>query len=219
MDTREQTRASGGLWNYPRSTYSKETQDLLRTMMQEAKLNNLQRKEIEKCLQNGKPLPLSSNPTSSAPPPQCKSCKPVKKLPGSQRKRSAEACRSGGSYVREQFRPGPTRDLEEEKRRLQTIFEHGKEKLTAASPPKVSARENVKEKDRIQEVLDEIEERRQFLADMTALGQARQFVHIINSEISQKVQELKLLEKELGSKTEIMLPEEREAFGSKMSDS
>lgn len=34
-------------------------------------------------------------------------------------------------------------------------------------------------------VLDEIEERRQFLADMASLGQAKKYVNIINTEISQ----------------------------------
>lgn len=34
-------------------------------------------------------------------------------------------------------------------------------------------------------VLGEIEERRQFLADMASLGQAKKYVNIINTEISQ----------------------------------
>lgn len=34
-------------------------------------------------------------------------------------------------------------------------------------------------------VLDEIEERRQFLADMASLGQAKQYINLINTEISQ----------------------------------
>lgn len=34
-------------------------------------------------------------------------------------------------------------------------------------------------------VLDEIEERRRFLSDMVALGQEKQYVNIINAQISQ----------------------------------
>lgn len=34
-------------------------------------------------------------------------------------------------------------------------------------------------------VLDEIEERRQFLEDMASLGQVKQYIKIINTEISQ----------------------------------
>lgn len=34
-------------------------------------------------------------------------------------------------------------------------------------------------------VLDEIEERRQFLADMASLGQEKKYIHIITAEISQ----------------------------------
>lgn len=35
------------------------------------------------------------------------------------------------------------------------------------------------------EVLDEIKERRQFLADMASLGQEKKYINIINTEISQ----------------------------------
>lgn len=40
-------------------------------------------------------------------------------------------------------------------------------------------------------VLDEIEERRQFLADMASLGQEQQYINLINSEISQVIKKKK----------------------------
>ncbi|XP_059184738.1 UPF0193 protein EVG1 [Centropristis striata] len=205
MESSSQSRAAGGLWNNPRATqYSKETQNMMRLMIQESKLTHRQRKQINECLENGAPLPLSLDRTPSASPPQPKTSKSVQKsLPGTSQRRSAESCRSGDSYVREKFRPRPTRDLEKEKRRLQNIMETGEEEPTAASSknvPGCRSPDVAEQKDPYQQVLDEIEERRQFLADMSSLGQQQQYFHIINAEISQRMRELRVLEKTRGLK-------------------
>uniref|UniRef100_A0A8C6L6L0 Uncharacterized protein n=1 Tax=Nothobranchius furzeri TaxID=105023 RepID=A0A8C6L6L0_NOTFU len=78
-------------------------------------------------------------------------------------------------------------DLEEEKRRLQSIFAVGKEESSSSeSPRKIPVQEpEASEIDHFQEVLNEIEERRQFLADMAALGQEDRYADMINTEISQ----------------------------------
>ncbi|XP_041822667.1 UPF0193 protein EVG1 [Chelmon rostratus] len=200
MEASSPSRVGRRLWNNPRAThYSKETQDVMRLMMQESWLTNLQRKQIRECLKNGAALPLTAEPTATAPPPQPKISKPVqKRLLGKPQRRSAESCRSGNSYIREKFCPGPTRDLEKEKRRLQSIMATGQEEPTAVSSKNVPACENpgvVEEKDRYQEVLDEIEERMQFLADMASLGKEKQYINIINTEISQKIRELEVSNK------------------------
>ncbi|KAA8594571.1 hypothetical protein FQN60_011706 [Etheostoma spectabile] len=178
MET-SQSRDGRGLWNNPRATqYSKKTQDLLRLMMQESKLTNLQRKQINECLKSNKSV--------------------QKRLPGIPRRRSAESCRSGNSYVREKFHPGPIRDSEKEKRRLQNILATGKEEPTVAAFQNVGACRNLEaaeQKDEYQEVLDEIEERRQFLADMTSLGLEKQYINIITTEISQRIRQLQVLDK------------------------
>ncbi|XP_071770011.2 UPF0193 protein EVG1 [Centroberyx gerrardi] len=203
----ETSSAGRGMWNCPRaSQYSKETQDMLKLMMQESRLTNFQQRQINECLKKGAALPLTCNPTSSAPPPQPKP-KPI--TPGPSRllakpqRRSAESCRSGNSYAREKFRPCPTRDLEKEKRRLQNILATGQEEPNAKSFQNVPADQSpgaVEERDRFQEVLDEIEERRQFLADMTALGQGKRHHNLINTEISQKIRELEVIDKARSAK-------------------
>ncbi|KAM9817758.1 UPF0193 protein EVG1 isoform 2-T2 [Syngnathus typhle] len=197
MEMSSQTKVRGGQWKPTRdSKYSKQTQDLLTSMMQEFTLSNRQRKKIIDCLKDGSALPLTTEPTSSASclQPKASQCYP-KLLPVRPLRRSAVSCRSGNNYVREKFCPAPARDLEKEKRRLQNILATGQEQEETAShnvaanqKPKV-----VEEKDRYQEVLDEIRERRQFLADMASLGQDKQYIHIINTEISQKIRELEAL--------------------------
>ncbi|XP_074546046.1 UPF0193 protein EVG1 [Halichoeres trimaculatus] len=202
MEASAKNRTGGGLWSNPRVTqHSRETQDMLKLMRQESKLNNLQRKKTNEGLRNGTPLQLTSDPTLSASPPKAKPCRPAQKgFPGMPQRRSAESCRSGDSYTREKFRPGPTRDLEKEKRRLQNILATGQEEPKAAISQKVSACQEPEEKDRCLEVLDEIEERRQFLADMASLGQEQQYINLINSEISQKIRELEMLERKPSAK-------------------
>ncbi|XP_013856576.1 UPF0193 protein EVG1 [Austrofundulus limnaeus] len=175
---------SGGMWNNPRPVQcSKEVQDLMRLRKEESRLTCSQRKQNSR---NPKTSPQTSDPSASS-----SWSKPARvSLPAKTQRRSAESCRSGNSYEREMFRPGPTRDLEKEKRRLQNVMSTGKE----SSPEPLKPENTTEDIDRYQEVLNEIEERQQFLADMAALGQEQQYVHIINAEISQNIHELELLD-------------------------
>lgn len=62
-------------------------------------------------LADGTALPLSIDldPTSSVPATKLKGSKPVQKCPAWRpQRRTADSCRSGNSYIREQFCPGPT---------------------------------------------------------------------------------------------------------------
>ncbi|MED6248346.1 hypothetical protein ATANTOWER_031892 [Ataeniobius toweri] len=210
METSFQTAGARGLWNNPRPPRcSKETQEMLRLRKEESRLICLQRKQIntsakssETCTTthlrmnktfapyHGAVLPQTTNPGPSSP--LSKSAQP-----GKSKRRSAESCRAGNSYERETFHPGPIRDLEKEKRRLQNILATGHEEPTIGSPGKTAEcckSDESEETERYQEVLNEIEERRQFLADMAALGQEQQYVNIINAEISQRIRELDILD-------------------------
>nr|KAF6493899.1 hypothetical protein HJG63_001824 [Rousettus aegyptiacus] len=83
------------------------------------------------------------------------------------------------------------RDLEKEKHRLQNIFATGKDKQERKrKPPPVRQESPALELDRFEELVKEIQERKEFLADMEALGQGRQYRGIILAEISQKVREM-----------------------------
>ncbi|XP_019744693.1 UPF0193 protein EVG1 [Hippocampus comes] len=197
MEMSSHSRVRGGLRKHPRAIqYSKETRDLLTSMMQEFTLSNLQRKQISDCLKDGSALPPITESLSSLSSLQLKASQNCQKLlPVRPLRRSAVSCRSANNYVREKFCPAPTRDLEKEKKRLQNILATGQEEEYTASQNVAGNRkpEVTEETDRYQEVLDEIQERRQFLADMASLGQERQYIHIMNTEISQKIRELELL--------------------------
>uniref|UniRef100_A0A8C5KSL0 RIKEN cDNA 1700088E04 gene n=1 Tax=Jaculus jaculus TaxID=51337 RepID=A0A8C5KSL0_JACJA len=83
------------------------------------------------------------------------------------------------------------RDLEKEKRRLQSIFATGKdpEKWGKKAPP-VPQKDPGPELDRFEELVKEIQDRKEFLAAMESLGQDKQYRGIILAEISQKLREM-----------------------------
>ncbi|TSK62611.1 UPF0193 protein EVG1 [Bagarius yarrelli] len=191
------SNSTTGLWDCPRFKYSKDTQELMQVMMREARLTNFQQRLINNELKKGGALPLICDPTSPTAPEQPK--RGVSKqtvLSSRPQRRSAEQCKAGDNYTRERFRPSATRNLEKEKHRLQSILATGQEEIQPSSSqtgPSHGTEES--EKDRFQEVLDEIEERREFLEEMYALGRGRQYHQIINTEISQKIRELELIDK------------------------
>ncbi|KAF7711223.1 hypothetical protein HF521_000234 [Silurus meridionalis] len=195
--TAQETKCNKGLWDCPRFKYSKETQELLQVMMQESRLTTFQQRHINNQLKTGGTLPVTCHPTSSTTPvqPELRISKgPV--LSFRSQKRRAEQCSAGDNYTRERFRPSATRDLEKEKRRLQNIFATGQEETPPLpSRTRPANRTEDTETDRFQEILNEIEERRQFLEDMNALGKGNQYHHIINSEISQKIRELEVIDR------------------------
>lgn len=170
-------------------------------MMQESRLNNFQQRQINDRMKKGAALPLTCNPTSSSPPsqPKPKAVQPGRTcLSSKPQRRNADTCSSGENYTREMFRPSATRDLEKEKRRLQNILATGQEEPKSQKPTKVPlelSREEEVPRDRFQEVLEEIEERRQFLGEMTALGKGKNYQTLINTEISQKIRELEVIDK------------------------
>lgn len=87
----------------------------------------------------------------------------------------------------------PIGDLEKEKHRLQTILATGKEpeeRKRKPTPTPGRQEDPAPEVDRFDELVKEIQERKEFLADMEALGQGRQYRGLILAEISQKLREM-----------------------------
>ncbi|XP_054845040.1 UPF0193 protein EVG1 [Eublepharis macularius] len=208
MASQERTRpvvAKGtGFWHAPIVTkYSQETQELLKVMMQESKLTNFQQRYLRNCMKRGDPLPLHCNPTSSKEP---QLPKPISSPPkvvlsispfARPHLRPAEVCQAGDAYTRERFRPQATRDLEKEKERLQNILATGKDKVERKHQKKpVKVEDEAPERDRFEELVNEVEDRQKFLAEMEALGQGKQYQGIILTEISQKLREMEIIDKQ-----------------------
>ncbi|XP_060633007.2 UPF0193 protein EVG1 isoform X1 [Anolis sagrei] len=192
-----------GFWHAPTGIkYSRETQELLKVMMQESKLTSFQQRHLANCMKRGDSLPVRCNPTSSREP-QVPKCSPSPKAfisigpYGRPHLRPAENCRAGDAYMREKFRPQPTRDLEKEKERLQNILATGKDKK-GKKPQKqpIRVKEEVPELDRFDELVNEIQDRQKFLAEMEALGRGKLYHGMILTEISQKLHEMEIIDKQ-----------------------
>ncbi|XP_003470531.1 UPF0193 protein EVG1 isoform X2 [Cavia porcellus] len=146
-------------------------------------------------LKGGDPLPLQCSPTSSQTASPAKQPASATYLPPTLTTRChlrpASLCQANGAYTREQFKPQATRDLEKEKQRLQNIFATGKDpKEQKRKGPAVQEEQPAPVLDRFEELVREIQERKEFLAAMEALGQGRQYHGIILTEISQKIREM-----------------------------
>ncbi|XP_012493592.1 PREDICTED: UPF0193 protein EVG1 [Propithecus coquereli] len=196
QETGETVTKGTGFWRCTKpTTYTPGTYELLRVMMKESKLTNFQQRHIMDTMKRGDTLPLQCSPTSSQRvSPSKQPASPIYLPPilaAHSHLRPASVCRANGAYSREQFRPQATRDLEKEKRRLQSIFATGKdpEEQKRKAPP-VQQEAPAPELDRFEELVKEIQDRRDFLADMEALGQGKQYRGIILAEISQKLREM-----------------------------
>uniref|UniRef100_A0A8B9FBX2 Chromosome 22 open reading frame 23 n=1 Tax=Amazona collaria TaxID=241587 RepID=A0A8B9FBX2_9PSIT len=175
-------------------------------MMEESKLTHFQRRYLMERVERGDTLPLQCRPTPSKEP------EPTSSPPAHQRSRlsakphlrPASACQAGDSYTREKFKPRAMRDLEKEKQRLQNILATGKDVVEHKVKPVVAQtkEEELPEPDRFEELVNEIQERKEFLAEMEALGQGKKYRRIILTEISQKMREMEILDKKRSEEME-----------------
>ncbi|NXN14553.1 EVG1 protein, partial [Indicator maculatus] len=171
-------------------------------MMEESKLTCFQRRYLMDCVKRGGTLPLQVQPMSSKEPelavpafspPACQRSR----LAAKPHLRPAKVCQAGDAYVREKFKPQARRDLEKEKQRLQNILATGKDVVECnMNQAQVQTKEEeIPEPDRFEELVNEVQERREFLAEMEALGQGKKYRSIVLTEISQKIREMEIIDK------------------------
>ncbi|NXI53862.1 EVG1 protein, partial [Chloroceryle aenea] len=168
-------------------------------MMEESKLTYFQRRYLLDCVKRGDTLPLHAHPASSKEPAPSFSplvCQRVR-LSAKPHLRPAKVCQAGGAYTREKFKPQARRDLEKEKQRLQNILATGKDVVERKVKQRLAGtkEEETPEPDRFEELVNEVQERREFLAEMEALGHGKKYQSIILTEISQKMREMEIIDK------------------------
>ncbi|KAL1494217.1 hypothetical protein ABEB36_009847 [Hypothenemus hampei] len=181
----------GGILHPPRAQYNPETHKFLNLLMEECKLSMAQRKKLNYHLRNGEPLPCSHkvyNRNSKLPP--------VTIRPGSSKRRSRSDIISSGAYERELFRPNyPVVDREREKEKLANKMAYNKDiKVTKERVLKKFEQEPVKvELNRFDQLLEEINERKQWLKEMEDLGHSEKYRLIIEQQIQNKMREMQNL--------------------------
>lgn len=149
----------GGLWNATKPVYSQQTQSLLKTMMQEAKLTNFQQRTLNNTLRSGGSLPSKVAPTFSEKPRQPVVEKtPLKHVNPKTSKgglKKLDDIIISGAYEKSDYRPRPVRAMtDKEKDRLANIMAFGTdiEKLNLQTKKEESEDEiEYKEIDRFEE--------------------------------------------------------------------
>jgi hypothetical protein len=172
-------------------------------------LTNFQQRQLDKVVKSGDTLPSACPPTSSSKPRG----PPKKKVVGkvlnprnySSHTRSRQQIESSGAYEREQFQPAPLTKYngvyEKDKVRLANMMAYGEDIVPASEcHPSRPVRKQPKdddqelEVDRFKELEDEIEERRGFLEQMESLGRGAEYRIIIETQISQMVREMEIID-------------------------
>lgn len=203
--------AKGGLFGTSeRPSYSKETQELLKIMMEESRLTNFQRRKLKESMSDGKSLPARVAPTSSdrkqkqSPPRKSSS----RGLSVSSNMRTIDMIEESGAYERDQYIPKPIRSLEKEKERLSNLMAFGEE-IEVPKKPKKSPKIQP-EKDRFDELQEEISERAKFLDEMIKLGQGDKYRSIISTEISQLIREMEVIDRKRTAELERVLDQQED---------
>lgn len=195
--------ARGGFWDTAKNTYSAETQQLLKEMMQESKLTSLQQRRLKETMQNGDSLPLQCAPNCGqfekqdfnlATKQASKKVLNVSLLDGG--KRTKDTIEAMGAYDQPTYRPHPGKCYyEKEKQKLANIMTYGKDmQKWQRQEPKPKPKEP-EEIDRFEELQNEIEERYVFLQEMESLGRGKKYKAMIQTEISQRIHEMEMIDK------------------------
>lgn len=186
-----------------KAQYSKDTSDLLKQMMQESKLTNYQQRVIKDQMKDGYTLPTRINPHHSKDGPsniEKKKKKIVQRPVGLKSHQTIEL--EIASDTTEPYKPPvQTYNSEKEKERLNKILVFGTDKPLAA-PKAITCKKPEPPKDRFDEIRSEIEERRNFLQEMENLGMAEEHRQRIETELSQYIREMEVIDKKRNKELE-----------------
>ncbi|XP_058815839.1 UPF0193 protein EVG1 homolog [Topomyia yanbarensis] len=198
MDWPSSRVTQGGFFHAPKAKYTKETQDLIKVLMEEAKLTILQRNKINYHLRTGEPLPPPKEPKFEQ---EYSNFLPLAIPRKNIKKRSLSTIIESGAFDVEKYTAkGGKEPVEKSKLKLQErmagcklfpddgrkrmLRPHSDEDLDFVPP------------DREAELLEEINERVEWLAEMEALGEGKKHRQVIHAQIAERLNEIKRLEKE-----------------------
>ncbi|XP_069691354.1 UPF0193 protein EVG1 homolog [Periplaneta americana] len=187
-----------GILHAHKVQYSKETHQLLKTLLEESKLSILQRQKIQKSVHNGESLPpLSCSRTIKSGVRVATSATIKKHI--FHKKRTKDTIIQSGAYERDPFIPlHPKVDKEKEKQRLQSLMAFGK--VVPQTPvhktrqPAKTPLKTPKEVDRFTELLEGVQDRLQFLLEMKELGHEKKYRTLIEQQVAANTRQMKALD-------------------------
>ncbi|KAK0174115.1 hypothetical protein PV328_007228 [Microctonus aethiopoides] len=178
----------GAFHNPPRAQYSEETRNVIKLLMEESKVSMMQRRSIQRAVDRGESLPPPSRATSATV-----DNKRINTSSSYWKKRSHEAIVNSGAYDREQYRRTvPLLNKEKQKRHLACMMAFGKDMPATPRGPRIlhKARREPRlpdDIDPLNDLVQGIRERIEFLNDMEQLGLGKKYRPIIHQEIAEKI--------------------------------
>ncbi|XP_037944179.1 UPF0193 protein EVG1 homolog [Teleopsis dalmanni] len=188
----------GGLFHSPKVEYSKETAELVQLLMRESRMSMLMRDKINYHLRNGEPLP---KPTP--PPPIDTSVDPdenaleILRRARNAKRKSLQQIMASGVYEMPNYRPRPTNRKPNEKAKfqLQEAMSGLSLSETVLKPKKQPKNEECTTSENIiDEILKQINDRAEWLAEMEQLGEGEKYRDEIRSQIADRLRKIKRLQ-------------------------
>ena len=191
---------TGCIWDSKQPPLSDQTRNLLKEFMQESRLTFAQQRKLKESVDKNGSLPskLAHGNKPKKPVRSTKSSGP-KVISSGMRTRSQIV--ESGDLVRPRYRPTPAAPVrtDKDKERLAFIMAYGAEPDEGNKKiPDDFDLEDIgdeEEIDRFDELVKEIEERKQFLSQMADVGQDKKYRTVIETEISQKLREMEVIDK------------------------
>ncbi|XP_068148708.1 UPF0193 protein EVG1 homolog [Drosophila tropicalis] len=194
-----------GAFHSAKVEYSKETADLIRLLVKESKMSMLMRKQIDETLRKGEPLPLPKpqRPNTNNDPDR-ETLAILERARNAKRKNLRQIVASG-AYNSSYYRPPTDNRMVNEKSKAKLQFTMAGTHLPdPAIKPQRRPREerHVSEEDIINELLDQINERAEWLTEMEELGQGKKYRPEIRDQIAERLHRIRALESKLKMKSE-----------------
>ncbi|KAG5672138.1 hypothetical protein PVAND_002292 [Polypedilum vanderplanki] len=196
----------GGIFHQRNVNYSQETHDMIRSLMNEAKLTMMQRNKINYFLRQGSALPQLEMQRRKLPSEEYEMRRAREIMDRSRvvRKRSYETIVKSGIFEVEKYVPKViSRNNEKVKQQLQERMSGMKEypeldKIELKTTDKHRKNGNrFYSNDRIAELLKEIYERIEWLKEMNELGEGKKHRQVIDAQVTERLREIKSIEEKL----------------------
>ncbi|CAH8288385.1 unnamed protein product [Schistosoma guineensis] len=201
----------GGFWNTKKVNYSEETKKVLNDLVNESKISNFYRRSINDSIKNGESLSTNFENTS----------KIGRNLLSEQKKKSIKRARRPQRRTRSLIELSVTITTgAAEKLRLAHLMTYGEEPTwkslendqikdgrleylgrrilkypkTDGDNDDYNNKQIETNKDRFDELIDEINERSEFLTQMRKLGRLKEYQTTVETEISQLIREMEQID-------------------------
>ncbi|XP_033160940.1 UPF0193 protein EVG1 homolog [Drosophila mauritiana] len=194
-----------GAFHSAKVQYSKETADLIRLLVKESKMSMLVRKQIDESLRNGEPLPLPEPPRPNTNNDPDKETLAILDRARNAKRKNLRQIEASGAYKQSYYRPPADNRMHGEKAKSQLQFTMAGTHLPdpAIKPrrrPRVE--QLVTEEDLINELLDQINERAEWLTEMESMGQGKKYRPEIRDQIAERLRRIQALESKMKMKSD-----------------